>query len=255
MKTETVSTLSIRIAGHLLLWYSACIMVYCSWSYVRQLRVVNPVEKSSQQQLDVPVAPFVVQPAPTQTVTAPEPEEKDIIDPSLFGQHLDEDGMPQHVKYIKADTKKNVNLKWACDDASLQKLFNTVRKHTNDPKTQAWMAAVAYVESRGRADCIADKSSRGSYGAWQINKKYHPSEISKMGLDWKVYDTNIRSFISVINKQKAWRKGRDDFHGISSYYNAGNSWKTSGKRYADKVMSVMSTLEDDFKRVQLTSTY
>tara|TARA_R110000822_G_scaffold164083_1_gene304412 strand:- start:5147 stop:5692 length:546 start_codon:yes stop_codon:yes gene_type:complete len=137
---------------------------------------------------------------------------------------------------------EQIDLEWGCSEEDLQELFSVIRKNIPDRKTQAWCAAVTYVESRGRSRIIGDKASSGSYGGWQINKKYHPEIINDMGKDWDDYEMNLIGFLSVIQKQAQWREGRDDYHGMASYYNAGGSWATDGKVYADLVMSAMSSI-------------
>ena len=230
MKPETISNMSIKIAGHVLLWYSICVVVYCSWAYITKGE--REVRGNQWELRQLPIAPAVSQSRRDEDVG------DNAFNTSLLGYNENEylDSLPLQEGY------KQVDLEWGCSEDELKELFRVIKKNIPDRKTQAWCAAVTYVESRGRPHLIGDKSSSGSYGGWQINKKYHPEIINDIGNDWDDYEMNLLGFLSVIQKQAQWREGRDDYHGMSSYYNAGGSWDTDGKVYADLVMNAMSSI-------------
>ena len=247
MKNENLSNMSIKIAGHLLLWYSVCVVVYCSWAYITIGEYEVRGGKWEVRQTHLPEAPAVSQSlGEVSEVLQPRPQLKPVthnaFNTNLFGYKENEylDSPSSQRVYDKGD------LEWGCSEDELRELFRVIRRHVSDPKTQAWCAATTYVESRGRAHLIGDKASLGSYGSWQINKKYHPDIIADMGNDWNDVEVNLIGFLSVLQKQKQWREGRDDYHGMASYYNAGGSWETDGKVYADKVMAVMESVQEYF---------
>ena len=242
--SDVLTGWSIKFLGQLFVWASVVLVVFAAYNHITGHNPNMPSYRPEiqTQQIRYHLPQSQIQALPSAPVASPpmkkrvevieskkeEPKNTHpIIETTLFdfdvNDFRDKDGMPQEKGWNKKDLewasnpkfKKEKILKWAEKN---NRLFSVIKSKISTPNSQRWMAAVAYVESDG----VEDKKGDGnrSWGTWQIHDKYHPEVIKFMGNNWDDYATNLEGFLKVIDKQSQWRQGRDDFRGISSYYNA-----------------------------------
>ncbi len=111
-------------------------------------------------------------------------------------------------------------------------------------------AATAFYESSYRAALHKQDGPLGkSRSGFQIHEHYHPEVINWMGSTWGEWDTSARAFTKVLQKQKQWRDGRDDWRSKLAYYNSGGTHRRVGLKYADRILKKAKILQKYFDRV------